>query len=87
MRKLPSFIPCHKEAEELGLSLTTLKRWETLKGFPKPRAKLFGQTTSIFQTQLPGWKILMGRTRMTNLPDYIQNACDWAEMQNWKVQA
>ena len=43
MRKLPSFIPCHKEAEELGLSLTTLKRWEILKSFPKPRAKLFGK--------------------------------------------
>ena len=22
---------------------------------------------------------------MTNLPDYIQNACDWANMQGWKV--
>ena len=22
---------------------------------------------------------------MTNLPDYIQNACDWANMRGWKV--
>ena len=43
MRKLPSFIPRHKAAEELGVSLTTLKRWETLTGFPKPKTKLFGR--------------------------------------------
>ena len=43
MRKLPSCIPRHKAAEELGGSLTTLKRWENLTGFPKPKTKLFGK--------------------------------------------
>jgi hypothetical protein len=28
---------------------------------------------------------LKKREKKMMLPDYIQNACDWAEMQNWKV--
>ncbi len=41
MRAMPSFIPRHKAAEELGISITTFKRWEKLQDFPKPKIKLF----------------------------------------------
>ena len=43
MRTLPSFIPRHKVAEELGISITTIKRWEKLENFPSSTMKLFGK--------------------------------------------
>jgi DNA-binding transcriptional MerR regulator len=43
MRTLPSFLPRHKVAEELGISISTIKRWEKKENFPPITMKLFGK--------------------------------------------
>ena len=43
MRSLPSFLPRHKLAKHLGVSISTVKRWEKAPTFPNPRMSLFGK--------------------------------------------
>ena len=43
MRNLPSFLPRHKIAEQLGVSNSTIKRKEKISSFPKTGMSKFGK--------------------------------------------
>ena len=43
MREIPSFLPRHKLAKQLGISISTIKRWEKTPSFPNPKICLFGK--------------------------------------------
>ena len=43
MRNIPSYLPRHKVARELGVSISTIKRWEKISDFPISEANFFGK--------------------------------------------
>ena len=52
MRNIPSYLPRHKVAEEIGVSISTIKRWEKIGFFPKPELRLFGKDYFYFPAVL-----------------------------------
>ena len=60
MRTLPSFLPRHKVAEELGISISTIKRWEKKENFPPITMKLFGKDYFYFP-DIVDWMNLTNR--------------------------
>lgn len=43
MRNIPSYLPRHKVAHELGVSVSTIKRWEKGGDFPVPETNFSGK--------------------------------------------